>query len=125
VEDDENDAGPPIAPARPYIYDSQAYGEPIPYSAGSPFNPSYGGGQLYRVYPYYNLNDMWFGNSLIQGFGYYPFQNYSYFYGPPSGAGFYGPEYAPQYYNYVLRNYGPYYPGLGGINGGAGMYLGW
>lgn len=130
-DDVVDETGPPINRGRPHSYfNSQAFGEPVPYSGGSPYNPSYGGGQLYRVYPYYNLNDMWFGNHLIQGYGYYPFQNYSYGYGPPSGAGFYGPnyygpEYMPQYYNYTMRNFGPYYPGLGGINGGAGMYQGW
>jgi hypothetical protein len=113
--------------ARPLPDATQAYGEPVPYSGGSPFNPSYGGGKFYRYYPSgYFLNDMWFGsNRAIQGFGYYPLQNYSYFYGPPSGFGFYGPEYAPQYYNYSVRNFGPYYPGLGGVNNGSAFYQGW
>ena len=44
--------------------------------------------------------------------------------GPPSGFGFYGPEYAPQYYNYSVRNFGPYYPGLGGVNNGSAFYQG-
>jgi hypothetical protein len=115
-------AGPPPTIPR----DPQFYGEPVPYSGTSPFNPSYGGGRLYQWFPHaYFLNDMWFGsNRLLQGAGYYPLQNYSYFYGPPSGFGFYGPEYMPQYYNYSVRNYGPYYPGLGGVNNGAGFFQG-
>lgn len=128
--DDASDvatAGAVPLPVQPVPLAAQYYGEPIPYSGGSPFNPSYGGGQLYRVYPYgYGFNNLWFGqNQLIHGFGYYPTSIYSYFYGPPSGFGFYGPEYAPSYYNYSIRNFGPYYPGIGGINGGAGMYQGW
>jgi hypothetical protein len=126
-DSDVADAGAVPLPVQPVPLAAQYYGEPIPYSGGSPFNPSYGGGQLYRIYPYgYGFNNLWFGqNQLIQGFGYYPTQNYSYFYGPPSGMGFYGPEYMPSYYNYSVRNFGPYYPGIGGINGGAGMYQGW
>jgi hypothetical protein len=121
------DAAAASSPLRPVPNAAQGYGEPVPYSGGSMFNPSYGGGQLYRSDAYrYCIDDMWFGqNHLIQGFGYYPTRNYSYFYGPPSGFGFYGPEYMPSYYNYSTRNFGPYYPGLGGINSGAGFYQGW
>jgi len=131
---EEREEAPPEKPARaggiygrPLRDAVQGYGDPLPYYGGNPFNPSYAGGQLFRAFPFgYYSNDMWFGsNHLIRGFGYYPTQNWSYFYGPPSGMGFYGPEYMPQYYNYSVRNYGPYYPGLGGINGGAGMYQGW
>jgi len=113
-----------VLPNQPQsFYDSQAYGEPLSYFGASPWNPSFGSGNLYRVNPYYNQNNMWFGNHQIQGFGYYPFQVYAYPYGPPSGAGYYSREYAPQYYS--MRNYGPYYPGLWGIRGGAGMCVGW
>jgi hypothetical protein len=126
ADSDVADAGAVPLPVQPVPLAAQYYGEPIPYSGGSPFNPSYGGGQLYRIYPYgYGFNNLWFGqNQLIHGFGYYPMQNYSYFYGPPSGMGFYGPEYMPSYYNYSVRNFGPYYPGIGGVNGGAGFYQG-
>ncbi len=124
--DPENDVGSQVH-ARPTPNAAQGYGDPVPYFGGNPFNPTYGSAQLYRAFPFgYHSLDMWFGHDrLIRGFGYYPNQNYSYFYGPPSGMGFYGPEYAPQYYNYSLRNFGPYYPGVGGINGGAGFYQGW
>ncbi len=30
----------------------------------------------------------------------------------------------PEYYNYNARNYGPYYPGLGGVNNGTAFYQG-
>jgi hypothetical protein len=124
-------AGPPPGLPR----DPQIYGEPVPYSGNSPFNPSHGGGRLYQWFPHaYFQNDMWFGsNRLLQGFGYYPLQNYNYVYGPPSGLGFYSPpsgfyfygsEFMPQYYNYAVRNFGPYYPGLGGVNNGAGFFQG-
>jgi hypothetical protein len=118
--------GVPVGPPPTLPRDPQIYGEPVPYSGNSPFNPSHGGGRLYQWFPHaYFQNDMWFGsNRLLQGFGYYPLQNYSYFYGPPSGFGFYGPEYMPEYYNYAVRNYGPYYPGLGGVNNGAGFFQG-
>jgi hypothetical protein len=118
--------GVPAGPS-PYLPpDPQIYGEPVPYSGNSPFNPSYGGGRLYRWFPHaYFQNNMWFGsNRLMQGFGYNQLQNYSYFYGPPSGFGFYGTEYMPQYYNYAVRNYGPYYPGLGGLNNGSAFFQG-
>jgi hypothetical protein len=129
-EDDESadteSVAIPIRPV-PTTVPMPIYGELVPYSGGSPFNPSYGAAQLYSGYPFgYGMTNMWFGqNHLIQGFGYYPTQTYGYFYGPPSGSGFYGPEYAPSYFNYSVRNFGPYYPGIGGINGGAGMYQGW
>src|SRR5262245_28686340 len=55
--------------ARPLPDAGQVYGEPVPYSGGSPFNPSYGGGQLYRWFPNsYFRNDLWFGSNHIQGF---------------------------------------------------------
>lgn len=101
-------------------------GEPVPYSSGSPFNPSFGGAQLYRMFPYgQHVNDLWFGhNRLINGYGYYPAQTYSYVYGPPSGGGYFGPDTISQYYNYHGRNFGPYAPAYGGALGGGGFYMG-
>jgi hypothetical protein len=118
-------AGPSLD-AQPVPHVSQTFGDPVHYYRMNPFNNTYGAGQYFAGFPFgYYVDDMWFGpDRLIYGMGWYPNRNYSYFYGPPSGMGFYGPEYMPQYYNYTGRNFGPYYPGLGGINGGAGFYQG-
>lgn len=118
-------AGPGLGPP-PVPHVSQTFGDPLNYYRMNPFNNTYGAGQYFAGFPFgYYVDDVWFGTDrLIYGMGWYPNRNYSYFYGPPSGMGFYGPEYMPQYYNYTGRNFGPYYPGLGGINGGAGFYLG-
>lgn len=105
----------------------QAYGDPISAIGGSPYSPTYGGAHAYGTYPAGSFgNNMWFGNNrLIQGFGYYPTQIDTDPYGPPSGQGFYGPQYAPQHNNFGTRNYGPAYPTAGGINGGSGYLTGW
>lgn len=116
----------PSLHARPVPNPAQAWGDPVPYYGGNPFNNTYGAAQAFAGFPFgYYVDDMWFGRDrLIYGMGWYPNRNYNYFYGPPSGFGFYGPEYMPQYYNYSTRNFGPYYPGLGGINGGEAFYQG-
>ena len=94
---------------------------------GNFFNPTYGSARAYGAYPYgYFGENMWFGqNRLVYGFGFYPTQIYNYPYGPPNGPGYFGPDYAPQYYQFNARNYGPAYPTPGGINGGPGFYSGW
>jgi len=104
-----------------------AYGEPEQFPGGSPFNPGYGHAQTFRAFPFGHYGDQqWFGpHSLIYGFGHYPNPNYSYFAGPPAGFNVSGPEFAPQYFNYGVRNFGPYNPGLGGMNVGAGFSQGW
>lgn len=124
----EANEGPgPAVPARPIPNEGQSYGDPIPSFGASPYDQTYGRGQTFAVNPmgFYDTN-MWFGqNRLIQGFGYYPMQIFNFPYGPPSGPGFYSPQYAPQYYSFDVRNYGPAYPTPGGINGGPGYYQGW
>jgi hypothetical protein len=108
-----------------------AYGDPAPspgqFPGGSPFNPGYGAAQTFRAYPFgYYGDQMWFGQDhLVYGFGLYPIPNYSYFAGPPAGFNVSGPEFYPQYFNYAPRNFGPYNPGIGGLNGNSGLMQGW
>lgn len=113
--------------ARPAPNAAQAYGDPVLYFGGNPNNPTYGGAPAFRAYPFgYYGNGMWFGqNRAPHGFGHYPTQVYNDPDGPPCGLGSHSPEYTPQYDNYNVRNYGPTYPALGGINGGPGYYQGW
>ncbi len=105
---------------------NMGYGDPAPYSGSPMYSPSYGSSRFYGTFPHgYTNNDMWYGhNGRIPVFNSFPTHNYPYSYGPPSGPGFYSPEYAPEYsvtpFPFVPRNFGPAYPAVGGINGGAG-----
>src|SRR5260221_9138201 len=115
----EIEQGPALSvQSQPAPADAQAYGEPPLYFGGSPFSPTFGSARAYGAYPFgYFGNNMWFGNHrLIQGFGNYPAQVYNYPYGPPNGPGDYSPEFAPQYYSFNARIYGPAYPTPGGFN---------
>ena len=114
--------------SNPHLYSDDCWGDPSdPYDMGNPYGPNMGGTLYYGAFPYGIYQDsMWFfGGRGIMGFGYYPQRNYSYFYGPPSGYGFYGPQLYPQYWNYT-RSYGPRYPRGSSINNGiSGFYQGW
>ncbi|HEY3967986.1 MAG TPA: hypothetical protein VGM05_25715 [Planctomycetaceae bacterium] len=103
---------------------NMGFGDPAPYVGNPMYNPSYGNGRFYGMHPFgFTNNPMWYGhNGHIPIFNAFPTHNYPYSYGPPSGAGFYSPEYAPEYSvtPFVPRNFGPAYPAVGGINGGSG-----